>query len=143
MFGFRTLVTMVTALAAMPAFAVPPPPPQDAVLLPLATTACPIDVVASTRPYSPVIYHFNGKAKDTLFLVNGKPDLNLNFALGIVGETPLISGAGFGADVFIRLPRAGTYELQISSFDPLLMKAIAADFKLKLALRGDFIPQDC
>lgn len=141
--GFRTLVTMIAALVAMPAFAIPRPPPQDAVLLPLATTACPIDVVASTRPYSPVIYHFNGKTEDTLLLVNGKPDLNLNFALGIVGETPLISGAGFGAGVFIRLPRAGTYELQISSFDPLLMKALAADFKLKLALRGDVIPQDC
>ena len=143
MIVFRTLVILIAALSTMPAFAVPPPPPQDAELLPLATTACPIDVTASTRPYSPAIYQFNGNTNDTLLLINGKPDLNLNFSLGLEGETQLIAGAGFGADVRIRLPRAGTYELRISSFDPVLIRALASNFKLKVALRGEIIPQNC
>lgn len=134
---------LVTALAAIHVTAVPPPPPQDPELLALATTTCPIDVTASAQPYSPEIYHFNGNTDDTLLVVNGEPDLNLNFTLGIVGEAPLITGAGFGAEVRVRLPHTGTYQLQISSFDPVHMRALAADFKLKLALRGEVIPQDC
>lgn len=141
--GLPTAIPLGVALAAIQADAVPPPVPQGAELLPLATTACPIDVAASSQPYSPAIYHFNGNKEDTLLLVNKEPDPNLNFSLGILGETPLISGAGFGADVRVRLPQTGAYELQVSSFDPVQMNALAADFELRLALRGEVIPDDC
>jgi hypothetical protein len=137
------LVVATIALVAVPTFAISPPPPKAANLLPLSTTGCPIDVIGSVQPYSPVIYRFQGSAEDTLVIFNAKLDQSLNFSFGIMGEPPLITGAGFGADVRIRLPRSGVYQLDVSSFDPVQMKALAADFNFTLALRGEVIPQSC
>ncbi|MDC8753055.1 hypothetical protein OIK40_00175 [Erythrobacter sp. sf7] len=139
----RKVAALAALVAAIPAFAVPPPPPQAPGLLPLATTACPINVTGSAKPYSPAVYHFDGNTDETLLLVNTRPDPSLNFTLGIVGETPLITGTGFGADVRIRLPRTGVYQLEVSGYDPIEMKAVAANFELKLALRGEQIPDGC
>lgn len=140
---FRMLAVSGTLLTAIPEIAVPPPNAQLPNLLPLATTSCPIGVTGAATPYSPAVYHFDGSTEDTLLIVNARPDLNLNFNLGLVGESPFVSGAGFGADVRVRLPRTGEYQLEVYGYDPVLMKALPADFTLKIALRGEKVPQDC
>ena len=112
----NALVVAAIALVTVPAFAISPPPPRAASHLPLATTGCPIDVIGSVQPYSPAIYRFQGSTDDTLVIFNAKPGHNLNFSLGLIDEAPLITGAGFGADVRIRLPRSGLYQLEVSGW---------------------------
>ena len=144
LFVNRLLPLLSAALMmSAPAMADPPPPPGAPQTLPLTTSVCSLEIAGSARPYAPAIYRFSGELGDTLLLVPETPDRNLNFTLGIVDETPLITGAGFGADVRVRLPRSGAYQLEISSFDPVEYKALSADFRLKIALRSEVIPESC
>ncbi len=139
----KTLAFLLAALAATPALAVPPPPEPEAAMLALAPDGCPLEVSGSARPYSPVVYRFAGAEGDVLVMVSARPSLDLTFDLGRVGEAPLISDAGFGPDVRIRLPHEGAYELQLSGYDPIGMKAVPADFRLKLYLRREGSESGC
>lgn len=137
----RCLAFALAALAAAPALAVPPPPEPG--MLALSPDGCPLEVSGSARPYSPVVYRFAGAEDDVLVMVSALPSLDLTFNLGRLGEAPLISDAGFGPDVRIRLPHEGTYELQVSGYDPVALKAVPADFRLKLYLRREGSESGC
>ena len=133
----RIILFLATAVVAVPSIAVPPPVPRPASLLDLRADNCPVDLSGTARPYSPETYRFIGKTGDVLIMVNEKPSLDLAFNLGLVDEGPLIADAGFGPDVRIRLPQSGTYQLQVSPYDPIAKKAVSADFQLRLYLRDE------
>lgn len=131
----KVILSLLATALTMPAAAVPPPAPSQSQRLDLKADNCPIDFSGSARPYSPSVIRFDASADETLLMINKVPNPDLIFTLLTDDEAPLISGAGFGAgDVRIRLPRNGTYELQVSAFDASRMSAASADFKLRFQL---------
>jgi hypothetical protein len=101
-------------------------------------------VGGALRPYTPATFRFAGEAGNLLILALAKPNPDLQFGVSIDGQTPFVGGAGFGAgDVRIVLPHSGTYEIQVSAFDPIAMKAASAAFQLRLYLRDDRHPDAC
>ena len=131
----RLVMIFPAAILAAPSNAVPPPAPRSAAILALKTDNCPVEISGTARPYSPQTYRFIGKADDVLIVANRAPSLNLAFNLGIANESPWIINAGLGSEVRVRLPRSGTYELQVSGFDQVRMQGVAENFRLKLYLR--------